>query len=405
MSQHLSPRQRAMLAEMGIRLWPQRPAAPAPAAHPAAPQAAQAATAPSAPPQTAPAPQPAAARPAPPAPGPAQAPALARAAPATTPAPAPASPAPRPPAATTAAGAAAAPPATALAPRPAGVDSMDWPALQNTVAQCQACPLHARRKHTVFGAGDTRAQWMVVGEAPGEKEDLLGQPFVGPAGQLLDAMLAAIGLSRHAQDAQNAPAPASTGAGADANAGADASAGTAPAPGNAPSPLPPAGPAGGHPAASGMPPDSAAPAPPAGSAPAAHTTAPAAHAAPANAAAATPPGGVYIANVLKCRPPGNRNPQPDEVAQCEAYLRRQVALVQPRVILAMGRFAVQSLLQTTEPIGRLRGRVHRYQGVPVIVTYHPSYLLRTPADKAKAWQDLCLALKEIQASPQPATTP
>jgi DNA polymerase len=103
--------------------------------------------------------------------------------------------------------------------------------------------------------------------------------------------------------------------------------------------------------------------------------------------------GVYIANVLKCRPPGNRNPQPDEVAQCEPYLRRQVALVKPRIIVAMGRFAVQSLLQTTEPIGRLRGRVHQYEGVPVIVTYHPAYLLRALTEKAKAWQDLCLALK------------
>uniref|UniRef100_UPI00358DB5C2 uracil-DNA glycosylase n=1 Tax=Ottowia beijingensis TaxID=1207057 RepID=UPI00358DB5C2 len=103
--------------------------------------------------------------------------------------------------------------------------------------------------------------------------------------------------------------------------------------------------------------------------------------------------GVYIANVLKCRPPGNRNPQPDEIAQCEPYLRRQVALVQPKIILAMGRFAVQSLLQTTEPIGRLRGRVHTYEGVPVIVTYHPAYLLRALPDKAKAWQDLCLALE------------
>jgi DNA polymerase len=103
--------------------------------------------------------------------------------------------------------------------------------------------------------------------------------------------------------------------------------------------------------------------------------------------------GVYIANVLKCRPPGNRNPQPDEVAQCEPYLRRQVALVKPRIIVAMGRFAVQSLLQTAEPIGRLRGRVHQYEGVPVIVTYHPAYLLRALPEKAKAWQDLCLALK------------
>ena len=106
--------------------------------------------------------------------------------------------------------------------------------------------------------------------------------------------------------------------------------------------------------------------------------------------------GVYIANTLKCRPPGNRNPEPVELTTCAPYLVRQVALVQPRIILAMGRFAVQSLLQTTEPIGKLRGRVHQYQGVPVVVTYHPAYLLRNPADKAKAWADLCLALKTVQ---------
>jgi DNA polymerase len=100
---------------------------------------------------------------------------------------------------------------------------------------------------------------------------------------------------------------------------------------------------------------------------------------------------VYIANVLKCRPPGNRNPQPEEVAQCEPFLRRQVQLLQPKIILAVGRFAVQSLLGTTEAIGKLRGRVHQYSGVPVVVTYHPAYLLRNLPDKAKAWADLCFA--------------
>jgi DNA polymerase len=100
---------------------------------------------------------------------------------------------------------------------------------------------------------------------------------------------------------------------------------------------------------------------------------------------------VYIANTLKCRPPGNRNPQPDELAQCEPFLVRQIALVRPRIILAMGRFAVQALLRSDEPIGRLRGRVHRYQGVPLVVTYHPAYLLRNLEDKARAWDDLCLA--------------
>ena len=100
---------------------------------------------------------------------------------------------------------------------------------------------------------------------------------------------------------------------------------------------------------------------------------------------------VYIANVIKCRPPGNRNPEPDELARCEPFLIRQLQLVQPKIILAMGRFAVQSLLKSGEPIGRLRGRVHQYQGVPLVVTYHPAYLLRNPQDKARAWEDLCLA--------------
>jgi DNA polymerase len=166
---------------------------------------------------------------------------------------------------------------------------------------------------------------MVVGEAPGETEDRLGQPFVGQAGKLLDNMLAAIGLARHIDETTE-------------NIAVSAS----------------------------------------------QTS--------VNGQKYLEKQGVYIANVLKCRPPGNRNPQPDEVAQCEPFLRRQAALIKPRIMLAMGRFAVQSLLQTTEPIGRLRGRVHHYAGVPVIVTYHPAYLLRALPEKAKAWQDLCLAL-------------
>jgi len=110
---------------------------------------------------------------------------------------------------------------------------------------------------------------------------------------------------------------------------------------------------------------------------------------------APPDQQVFIANVIKCRPPGNRNPLPEEVAQCEPYLMRQVQLVQPRVILAMGRFAVDSLLKSSEPIGKLRGKVHAYEGVPVIVTYHPAYLLRNQAHKAMAWDDLCLAREVI----------
>ena len=115
-------------------------------------------------------------------------------------------------------------------------------------------------------------------------------------------------------------------------------------------------------------------------------------------AEAEPARQVYIANTLKCRPPGNRNPAPAELAACEGFLIRQLQLVQPKIILAMGRFAVQSLLRSTEPIGRLRGRVHHYQGVPLIVTYHPAYLLRNPEDKAKAWDDLCLAVETARGA-------
>ena len=193
-----------------------------------------------------------------------------------------------------------------------GVDQMDWGTLQATVAQCRACGLCQGRKNTVFEVGDRSAQWMVIGEAPGENEDLQGEPFVGQARKLLDNMLKAIGLNRAVEGEQDGQA------------------------------------------------------------------------------------GVYIANTLKCRPPGNRNPEPVELQTCAPYLARQVALVQPKIILAMGRFAVQSLLQATEPIGKLRGRVHQYEGVPVVVTYHPAYLLRNPADKAKAWADLVLALQTVQ---------
>jgi uracil-DNA glycosylase len=112
---------------------------------------------------------------------------------------------------------------------------------------------------------------------------------------------------------------------------------------------------------------------------------------------------VYIANTLKCRPPGNRNPAPEELARCEPFLRRQIALVRPRIILAMGRFAVQSLLRSDAPIGKLRGQVHQYQGVPLVVTYHPAYLLRNLPDKAKAWADLCLAAQTADAALSPSS--
>ncbi|MBL0919166.1 MAG: uracil-DNA glycosylase [Hydrogenophaga sp.] len=268
----LDARQRAMLAEMGVKVWAPK-AAPVGADAPAPAQAPARAPAPPTPSATEPAAPPA--RPRPPT--------------ASSPAPVPAE--------------AAARPHTSRA----DVAAMDWPALREAVAQCRACGLCQSRRNTVFGVGDTQADWMIVGEAPGENEDRQGEPFVGAAGQLLDAMLRACGRARTSEETAR---------------------------------------------------------------------------------------GVYIANVLKCRPPANRNPAPEEVQQCEPFLARQVALVQPRLIIAMGRFAVQSLLQTTEPIGRLRGRVHRYEGVPVIVTYHPAYLLRTPADKAKAWADLCLAMDQ-----------
>jgi uracil-DNA glycosylase len=262
-----SERQLAMLREMGIRVWPTDAASakhePAPAVH-AAPEAAVVADAVRAC-------------------APTQAVDVASVQEATSP-----------------------PRVTASAHRPVGVETMDWDSLRTAVAGCTACKLCLARKQVVFGTGSTRAQWLIVGEAPGEQEDLQGEPFVGKSGQLLDAMLRAIGLSRGDADPQRQ---------------------------------------------------------------------------------------VYIANTIKCRPPGNRNPQPDELAQCEPFLIRQLALLQPRIIIAMGRFAVQSLLRSSEPVGRLRGRVHRYQDVPLIVTYHPAYLLRNPEDKARAWDDLCLAVE------------
>ncbi len=208
------------------------------------------------------------------------------------------------------------PSAPAAARRPAGVATMGWAALREAVAGCTACKLCQGRRQTVFGVGNEQAQWMIVGEAPGEQEDRQGEPFVGKSGQLLDNMLRSIGLTR--------------------------------SPGE-------------------------------------------------------PSRQVYIANTLKCRPPGNRNPEPEELAQCEPFLIRQIELIRPRIILAMGRFAVQSLLRSHEPIGRLRGRVHRYQGVPLIVTYHPAYLLRNLEDKARAWDDLCLARETFAALPAEAS--
>jgi len=110
---------------------------------------------------------------------------------------------------------------------------------------------------------------------------------------------------------------------------------------------------------------------------------------------------VYIANVLKCRPPGNRNPEPGEVAKCTPHLVKQIELIEPKLIVAMGRFAAQTLLGTDATIASLRGRVHRYAGVPLVVTYHPAYLLRNLPDKVKAWEDLVFARKTMSNLPAP----
>ncbi len=182
------------------------------------------------------------------------------------------------------------------------VEFLDWTALRDRVAECTLCELHESRTQTVFGVGNPRAEWMLIGEAPGAEEDRRGEPFVGRAGKLLDEMLRAIGQRR---------------------------------------------------------------------------------------------GDVFIANILKCRPPGNRDPKPAEARSCRAYLERQVALVEPRIILALGRVAAQNLLATDAPVGRLRGRVHALGDVPLVVTYHPAYLLRSPSQKRKAWDDLCLARRIV----------
>lgn len=195
---------------------------------------------------------------------------------------------------------------------PVSVPAEAWRKLREDIQHCTRCGLHASRTQGVPGVGDTRADWLIVGEAPGAEEDRLGEPFVGQAGKLLDAMLAAIGLRR----------------------GDD----------------------------------------------------------------------VYIANVLKSRPPGNRDPSPDEVKACLPYLERQIELLQPKLILAMGRFAAQSLLASGESISRLRGRMHNYRGVPLLVTYHPAYLLRNLPDKAKAWDDLCMAKATMTRLKHPEQT-
>lgn len=190
----------------------------------------------------------------------------------------------------------------------------DLESVHTAVRECRACGLCEHRKQAVPGVGHAHAEWMVVGEAPGEQEDERGEPFVGASGQLLDEMLAVLGRSRKPGAAQQQ---------------------------------------------------------------------------------------VFITNTVKCRPPGNRNPAPEELAACGGFLQAQIELVKPRMILALGRFAAQSLLREESPVGRLRGRVHALAGgTPVVVSYHPSYLLRQPLEKARAWEDLCLAMDVAAAKGQ-----
>ena len=177
---------------------------------------------------------------------------------------------------------------------PENLDAI-WQRLEQAVSSCTKCELHASRTQTVFGVGNKNADLLIIGEAPGRDEDLQGEPFVGRAGQLLNAMLAAMGFRRDQ---------------------------------------------------------------------------------------------VYIANILKCRPPGNRDPGPEEAAACDSWLQQQIELIQPGVILALGRIAAHKLLNTDQSLAALRAKQHNISGIPLIVSYHPAYLLRKPVEKRKSWQDL-----------------
>ena len=179
-----------------------------------------------------------------------------------------------------------------------------WVTLQNEVKSCEQCSLHKTRTQTVFGVGDSKADWLFIGEAPGMDEDLQGEPFVGRAGGLLNEMFFSIGLSREE---------------------------------------------------------------------------------------------IFIANILKCRPPQNRDPLASEVAQCLPYLEGQIQHINPMIIIAVGRVAAQNLLQTDKTMSQLRGRIHSFgaKKTPLVVIYHPAYLLRSPSQKFKAWEDLTLAKQAI----------
>jgi DNA polymerase len=181
----------------------------------------------------------------------------------------------------------------------------DLDTMAQALASCQRCRLWKGRTQVVFGVGNPRARVVFVGEAPGAEEDRQGEPFVGRAGQLLNAMLRACGLSRQE---------------------------------------------------------------------------------------------VYIANVVKCRPPGNRDPEDDEAASCLPFLRRQLALIGPEVVVLLGRVAARHLLGITAPISSYRGRFRRWEGMDVLPTFHPAYLLRNPQAKRESWEDLKLLRRRLAAS-------
>jgi DNA polymerase len=180
---------------------------------------------------------------------------------------------------------------------------MDWETLEAATRACSACGLCQMRKQAVPGVGDRHPDWLFIGEGPGAEEDARGEPFVGQAGKLLDAMLASIGLHRGDK--------------------------------------------------------------------------------------------VYIANAVKCRPEGNRTPHPDEMAICRPFLQRQIALLQPRLIVLLGKAAVHSVLGEDRSLASLRRQIWHYERIPVLVTYHPAYLLRNLPEKIKAWEDLCLARRTM----------
>ena len=174
--------------------------------------------------------------------------------------------------------------------------------IREDIGDCTRCALHKGRNKLVFGDGDANARLMFVGEGPGADEDAQGLPFVGRAGQLLNNMIGAMGLTREQ---------------------------------------------------------------------------------------------VYIANVVKCRPPQNRTPEPDEANTCSPFLFRQIDVIQPEVIVALGATAATYLLGQRQPLAGLRGRVHNWRGSKLIVTYHPAYLLRDPRQKKEAWADLQIAMREL----------